>query len=113
VAGDLWQVTSTVSRDGRPAEQPARQSRLCAPRQWSQPPAALEPRWDCAAFDVSVDGSQVTWGVTCANGLTGRGQIVRGGASRYSGVVELTSRNGTVTVQLDGRRLGECDVPSR
>jgi len=113
MAGDLWQVTSTVSRSDRPAAQPVRQSKVCLPRQWSQPPAALEPRWDCTSSDFSADGPRATWSVSCANGLTGTGEAVRGGGSRFSGVVKLVSRDAEVSVQLDGRRLGECDAPSR
>ena len=63
--------------------------------------------------DFKMDGAKATWKVTCAGPpvMTGEGEITRNGADSWSGAIRFTSPEGAMTVKLNGRRLGECEIP--
>jgi hypothetical protein len=44
--------------------------------------------------------------------MTGDGEITRQGTDAYTGTVKLAMEEGSMTIKLDGLRLGDCDNPS-
>jgi hypothetical protein len=108
-AGDLWQVTSKMSMAGMPMAMPAQVSKVCAATTWTQPPGGM--RGACTRTDFHVDGSTATWTETCENPpMTGHGEITRQGGDAYTGSIRFTSPQGDMTITLDGRRIGACEV---
>lgn len=55
-------------------------------------------------------GSKVTWNVTCPD-MTGVGEITRDGTDAYTGTIKFASAQGGMTVNLTGKKVGECDNP--
>jgi hypothetical protein len=43
--------------------------------------------------------------------MTGKGEITRQGANAYSGTVKYAFGEGTMTVAIAGKKVGECDNP--
>jgi len=112
--GDRWEVTSKMSMEGLPMELPAQTQKVCAAKEWKAPPAAMDERQKCQSSDFKSAGSKVTWKVRCAGPpeMTGDGEITRNGADAYTGQIRFTSEDGTMTMKLNGRRVGACD-PSK
>jgi len=110
--GDLWEVTSQPVMEGMPMPLPAQKAKVCAPREWSEPPGGADQRRQCTQSDFQVQGTKATWKVTCRNpAMTGEGEITRNGSDTYTGSIKLSSPDGAMTIKLDGKRLAECDVP--
>ena len=111
--GDQWEVTSQMSMEGAPMALPAQKAKVCSPKVWKEPPGAADDRRKCTNSDFKMDGAKATWKVTCAGPpvMTGEGEITRNGADSWSGAIRFTSGEGAMTVKLNGRRLGECEIP--
>ena len=106
--GDLWEVTSKMSMEGM--EMPGRSMKVCTPKEWKEPPAPADERQKCRYSDFKVVGSRATWKVRCSNPeMTGEGEVTRNGADSYTGVIKFTSEQATMTMKLDGKRVGDCD----
>jgi len=94
-------------------EMPAQTLRVCAAKDWKQPPAAMDERQKCQSSDFKTAGPKATWKATCAGppAMTGEGEITRNGADAYSGAIKFTSSDGDMTIKLSGRKVGDCDNP--
>jgi hypothetical protein len=109
--GDLWEVTSRMSMEGMPMEMPAQTMKVCAAKDWKEPPAAMDERQKCQRLDFKVEGQKVSWKVRCAGPpeMTGEGDITRNGPDAYTGQIKFTSEDGNMTMKLSGKRVGACD----
>ena len=112
--GDQWEVTSQVSMEGLPMALPANTSKICAPREWKEPPVAANEHQKCTNSDFKREGAKVTWKTVCTGemAMTGEGEITRQGDS-YTGSIKFTSADGTMTTKLSGKKLGACEVPAK
>ncbi len=108
--GDLWEVTSQMSMEGMAFAIPAQKMKVCAPKVWTEAPGGADERQKCKASDFRMEGSTATWKIRCAGGMTGEGQVTRDGSEAYSGTVKMTAEEGAVTINLDGRRISDCEV---
>ncbi len=105
--GDLWDVTSRMSMEGM--EMPGRTMKVCAAKEWKEPPAPADEQQKCRYSDFRVVGSRATWKVRCSNpAMTGEGDITRNGDS-YTGVISFTTEHGIMKMKIDGKRVGDCD----
>lgn len=111
--GDLWEVTSQMSMEAMPMAIPAQTLKVCAAKQWKQPPGGMDERQKCTTSDFKTAGTKSTWKVSCAGppAMTGEGEITRNGADAYSGVIKFASADGNMTIKLNGHRVGACDNP--
>jgi len=109
--GDLWEATSQMSMEGMPMALPAQTLKVCAPKEWKEPPAAMDERQKCQNSDFKATGPKATWRVRCAGppAMTGDGEITRNGADAYAGQIKFTSQDGAMTIKLTGKRVGACD----
>jgi hypothetical protein len=112
--GDLWEITSQMSMEGMPIALPANKVKVCAAKEWKEPPGSADPRMKCTNSDFRMDGAgKATWKVTCAGppAMTGEGELTRDGADAWSGTIKFAASEGSMNLKLDGRRLGDCEKP--
>jgi hypothetical protein len=109
--GDLWEVTSQVAMEGIPMAMPAQTVKVCAPKEWTEPPGGADERRKCTNSGFTMKDARATWNVTCAGppAMTGVGEITREGPDSWSGAITFTSGEGVMKVKLGGRRLGACE----
>lgn len=102
-----------MSMVGMPVAVPAQKSQVCSPKEWTEPPGAADERRKCSISDYEMEGTKATWKTTCAGPpeMKGEGELTRDGADAWSGVIKFTSADGAMTINLNGRRLGDCDNP--
>jgi hypothetical protein len=112
--GDLWEVTSQMSMEGMPAgfAMPAQIRKVCAAKEWSKPPVPADERSKCEMIDFKATPTKSTWKMQCAGppAMTGEGEITRSSPDAYSGWMKMAAPQGTMTMNLTGRRIGECDA---
>jgi uncharacterized protein DUF3617 len=112
VPGDQWEVTSQMSMEGAPMKFPENKVKICSPTVWTEPPGAADQRMRCTNSDFHQEGTKVTWKTTCAGppAMTGEGEIVRDGDSAWAGKIKFTGGEANMTLNLSGRRLGDCEA---
>lgn len=109
-SGDLWEVTSKMSMEGAPVELPGQTRQVCAPKEWKEPPAPSSERQQCKVSDFALAGGKATWKVSCSDPeMTGQGEITRDGTEAFAGAIKMTGAQGSMTIKLKGKRLGDCD----
>jgi len=114
--GEFWEVTSQMSMEGMPMAIPPQSAKVCAAKDWKEPPAATDERQKCEASDFKSEGSKVSWKVRCAGppAMTGEGEITRNGADAYTGLIKFASKEGSMKVTLSGRRVGgACELAGK
>jgi hypothetical protein len=108
--GDLWEVTSQMTMEGMPAGMgmPAQTRRTCTAHEWTKPPVSQDER-GCKASDFSSTPTKTTWKFTCPD-VTGSAEITRTSPDAYTGWMKMTMDQGTMTMNLTGKRVGDCDA---
>ena len=106
--GDSWEVTSQMSMEGMPMSLPSQTMKICAAKEWKEPPVAADERHKCRNSDFKREGAKVTWKTVCPD-MTGDGEITRSGDT-YAGSIKFTSPQGSMTTKLSGKRLGDCEI---
>jgi hypothetical protein len=43
--------------------------------------------------------------------MNGTGELVREGTDAYTGTIKFTSPQGNMTINLKGKKVGDCDNP--
>jgi len=109
--GDLWESTTQMSMEAMPMALPAQTRKICAPKEWKEPPAGMDERQKCQNSEFKAVGPKTTWKVICAGppAMTGEGEITRNGADAYTGQIKFASEEGAMTIKLSGKRVGPCD----
>lgn len=112
--GDLWQVTINMTMAGAEGMTlPPRTIQVCTSHTWSKPPVGeSQGKQDCTTTDFSTSGATSKWKVVCAGPppMSGEGTVTRKGADAYSGTTTMHSPDGTMTMNYDGKRIGDCDA---
>jgi len=113
--GDLWETTSQMTIPGMPMQMPAQKSKVCTPKEWKEPPAAADAQRKCVNSDFKVVGVKATWKVACEGppSMTGEAEITRDGDTAYTGAIKFASEEMSMTVKLDGKRVGACDLSKK
>jgi hypothetical protein len=108
--GDLWEVTSQMTMEGMPAGMgmPAQTRRVCTAHEWTKPPVSQDDR-GCKASDFSSTPTKTTWKVSCPD-VNGTAEITRTSPDAYTGWMKMTMAQGTMTMNLTGKRVGDCDA---
>lgn len=109
--GGKWQVTVATTISGIDAELPPTTVTECVTDEEAakpEPPATGQGS-DCTIADYKVNGSTITWSISCPKEeLTGSGTMTFSGES-YTGSTKMKIGDATVTQKLTGQRLGACD----
>ncbi len=111
--GNLWQTTSQTTMVGVPMPpMPPQSSQLCTAKEWTQPPPP-PPGQSCTTSNFQREGSKVSWDTQCTGEMemSGHGEITFTSADAYTGTINFTAEGMTVTVNLTGTKIGECDNP--
>ncbi len=108
--GDMWEVTSQMTMEGMPPGMgmPAQTRRVCSAKEWTKPPVSQDDR-SCETTDFRGSPTKTSWKMRC-DGMTGDGEIHRTSPDAYTGWIKMTASEGTMTMNLSGRRVGDCDA---
>lgn len=108
-----WQTTVQMEMTGMPGKMPARTVVTCVTKEQAEKPENLIPkagdkRGGCTYTDVKVDGSSISWKMTCDNGMAGDGKITYSGDS-YDGSMHMKMKDRDISATYSGKFMGECD----
>jgi len=109
-----WQSTIKMVMAGMPANMPAQTFATCLTKEQAENAENLIPksgdkRGGCTYTDVKVDGSTLSWKMTCAkSGMTGSGTMTYHGES-YEGSMEMKMQDRDISATYTGKYVGACD----
>lgn len=109
--GILWETTSQMVMEGMPMQMPVQKLKLCAAKEWKQPPAGGDP--SCKSSDFEVIGDRATWTVQCTGErpMSGTGEMTFSGSDSYTGSVKFNAEGMSMLIKLAGKKIGTCDNP--
>jgi hypothetical protein len=109
--GNLWETTSQMSMPGMPAMRP-QTMKVCTAKESRQPPPP-PPGQTCTQTNVQQDGNKVTWTVACTGDMdmTGEGEVTYESDDSFTGKILFNAGGMTMTVNLTGTKIDECDNP--
>jgi hypothetical protein len=109
--GILWETTSQMVMEGMPMTMPAQTMKVCASKEWTQPPPGGDA--SCVTSDYKVVGNKATWTMQCSGDMpmTGNGEMTFENADAYSGLINATAQGMNMTIRLAGKKIGTCDDP--
>lgn len=107
--GEMWEVTTQMAMEGMPAGMgmPASTRQVCTAKEWNKPPVNNER--GCQFSDFQRTATKATWKMSC-DGMSGDGEITRTSPDAYKGWMKMSMPQGSMTMNLSGRRLGACDT---
>jgi hypothetical protein len=110
--GVLWQTTSQMVMTGLPYSPPPNTTKLCRAAVWNSPPPP-PPGQSCTTSNFQRDGEKVSWDTQCTGemDMTGHGEITFTSAETYTGTINFTAEGMTITMNLSGTKIGDCDNP--
>lgn len=111
-----WEVTMQMQMPNMPMQMPATKTSSCITAEQlgkdptsGLPSGAQDARSQCKVMDYKFVGSTATWKVVCsgAQQMTADGEMTFM-AESYVGSMKMTMPQGTMSMKLEGKRLGEC-----
>jgi hypothetical protein len=110
-----WESTVQIEMPNMPVKIPPQTTTRCVTKEQAENaenliPKTGEKRGGCTYSDVKVEGSTMSWKMTCEkSGMTGSGTTTYHGDT-YEGSMQLKINDQEMSARMTGKFLGECDV---
>jgi len=113
VKSGKWQTTIEMDMPGMPMKMPPMSHTTCITKEQAEDATNAIPKNDkqsgCTFSDVKVDGSTISWKMTCEKQqMTGTGTVTYAGDS-YTGKMDMKVADREMHMKYSGKRLGDCD----
>jgi hypothetical protein len=108
-----WQTTMEMSMEGMPMKMPPVTTTHCITKEQAESADSAVPKAQkesgCSITDVKVDGSTVTWKMTCEKQqMSGTGSVTYS-ADSYTGKMDMKAGEREMHMKYSGKYLGACD----
>lgn len=110
--GNLWKTTSQMVMPGVPFTPPPNTMQVCTAKEWTQPPPPPAGQ-TCTVSNFQHTDTTVSWDTQCTGEMemSGHGEITFTSADAYTGTIEFAAEGMTITMNLTGEKIDECDDP--
>lgn len=111
--GNLWKTTSQMVMPGLPYSPKPTTMDLCTAKEWTQPPPPPEGQ-SCTVSNFQREGeNKVSWDTQCTGqmDMSGHGEVTFTGEDSYTGTITMSAEGMSITINLSGEKIGECDNP--
>ena len=107
--GDLWEVTTQMNMAGMPAGMGGQTRQVCTER--GDPKKSMQ-RDDgkCKVTDFKESGNRMTMTFQCPEGTGTLDNTFNAARTEYKGTMKMTSKQGEMTMNMHGRKVGTCDA---
>jgi hypothetical protein len=106
---DLWEVTTQMNMAGMPAGMGAQTQQVCTEKS-AQKKAVMPRNEKCKVTDYKESGNKVTISMSCPEGTGVLEQTYNAARTEYKGTMKMKTRDGDMTMDMNGRKVGSCDV---
>ncbi|MBS1200764.1 MAG: hypothetical protein H6R27_1442 [Proteobacteria bacterium] len=109
--GEYWEVKQTMSMEGMSL--PPSQTKVCKPtRPAAEDMLPADRDSNCQMTNVRTSGAKLTYEIACSgpDAVTGSGEVEQLGPDAYRGRNVMRSKDGEMTMEFEGRKVGgACD----
>jgi hypothetical protein len=109
-----WESTVQMEMPGTPVKIPPHTMTVCVTKEQAENAENLIPktgdkRGGCTYTDVKVEGTTMSWKMTCEkSGMTGSGAVTYHGDT-YDGAMQMKMQDREMSAKMTGKFLGACD----
>lgn len=107
---ELWEITSQMNVPGMPAGMGGQTQRLCRGDDPERSAAQSEDLKNCKIKDKKQTGTRLTVTMVCAEGTMTIDQQYNAARTEYKGTMKMVSKDGDMTINTTGRKVGTCSV---
>lgn len=107
--GEMWEISSQMNIPGMPAGMGAQTQRICGGDD-PERSAAQNKDKSCKVKDRQQTANRVTVTMVCAEGTMTIDQQYNAARTEFKGTMKMASKDGAMTVNMTGRKVGGCNV---
>ncbi|HEY6641427.1 DUF3617 domain-containing protein [Povalibacter sp.] len=107
VQGEKWKITSSMQMSGM--SMPAMSSEIC--KQPGDDSVPVQTEKNCEVYDINRIGNVQSFKMRCTgkDKMDGSAQFTYLGADHYQGKMVINTQGETMTMNMEGRKIGGCD----
>jgi hypothetical protein len=105
--GDLWEVTTQMNMAGMPGM--GAQTRQVCTEKGDAKKAMTREDSKCKVTDFKDSGNRIQMTVQCPEGTGVMDTTFNSSRTEYKGTMNMTSKQGNMTMNMQGRKVGACD----
>ncbi|HVJ12978.1 MAG TPA: DUF3617 family protein [Burkholderiales bacterium] len=109
-SGEMWEITSQMNIPGMPAGMGAQTNRVCQGDDPERAAAEKKDRQDCKVVDKKQTANRLQVTMKCKDGTMTIDQQYNAARTEFKGVMKMTTKDGDMSINTTGRRVGACDV---
>lgn len=106
---ELWEVSTQMNMAGMPPGMGAQTQQLCQEKTAEKKPV-IPARENCKVTDYKESGNRVTIHVSCPEGTSVIEHTFNAARTEYKGTMKMKTRDGDMTMTMNGRKVGTCDA---
>jgi hypothetical protein len=108
--GELWEISSQMNIPGLPAGMGSQTQRVCQGDDPERAAAQDKDRQSCKVKDKKQTATRLTVTMVCSQGTMTVDQQYNAARTEFKGSMKMTSKDGDMTVNTVGRKVGACNV---
>jgi hypothetical protein len=106
--GDLWEVTTQMNMAGLPPGMGGGTRKVCTEKGDAKKAMQREDS-KCKVTDYKETGTRIQVTMQCPEGTGTMDTTFNAARTEYKGTMKMTSRQGEMTMNMQGRKIGACD----
>jgi hypothetical protein len=106
---ELWEVSTQMNIPGMPAGMGGQTRQVCTEKGDPKKAMAREDS-KCKVTDLKETGTRIQMTVQCPDGTGTIDNTFNAARTEYKGTMKMTSKQGEMTMAMQGRKVGTCDA---
>ena len=107
---ELWEVSTQMNIPGMPAGMGGMTQQVCQDRDPRKQGPQGKDMENCKVTGVKESGTRLTISMTCPQGRAVIERTFNAARTEYKGTMKMTTRDGDMTMNMSGRKIGACDA---
>lgn len=107
---ELWEVSTQMNIPGMPPGMGGMTQQVCQDKDPRKQGPQGQDMEKCKVTDVKESGTRLTISMTCPQGRAVIERTFNAGRTEYKGTMKMTTRDGDMTMNMSGRKIGACDA---
>jgi hypothetical protein len=108
--GEMWEIKSQMNIPGMPAGMGGQTSRVCQGDDPERAKAADKDKEQCKVTEKKNTATRTQITMVCKSGTMTVDQTYNAARTEFKGVMKMASKDGDMTINTTGRKVGTCDM---
>ena len=107
---ELWEVKTQMNMAGLPPGMGGSTQQICRDKDPKKEVERRRDTQDCKVTDTKQSGNKLTITMSCPRGNAVLEQTYNASRTEYNGTMRVTTKDGEMTMTMQGRKIGACDA---